>query len=309
MRALGMHKPRRGLVGRFHPGHSGNPTGKPRGHVPRAQPPTSIERDYARALLALVARIRPAFAELEAALPALLESAARERAAAHGDRLDADESKRARALIELARQRLGQTIATSEVEALAELFARRTATFQRIQLGRQVQAALGSDVFLADRRLQPLVAAFVDANVGYIKAIPETVARGVEGAVMRAIQNGTLHEDLAKELDQRFAFGEDRARLIARDQVGKAYGQIAAARSRELGVRRFVWRTVNDERVRGDPDGKYPDVDEEDDHYARNGKTYSYDDPPYGELPGEPINCRCTAEPVFADLLAELDDE
>lgn len=95
---------------------------------------------------------------------------------------------------------------------------------------------------------------------------------------MRAIQDGQLHGDLADELEGQFGFSEDRAALIARDQIGKAYGQINASRQREMGVTQFIWRTVEDERVRSE-------------HEDRNGETYDYSDPPDGELPGEPINC------------------
>jgi uncharacterized protein with gpF-like domain len=35
---------------------------------------------------------------------------------------------------------------------------------------------------------------------------------------------------------------------------------------------------------------------------------FPYASPPPEGLPGEPILCRCYAEPVFDDLLAELDD-
>lgn len=267
---------------------------RPRSRLPRQASPKMLSLDYARQLLTVVARMRAAFSPLLAALPRLLEQAARERRidAAHAD---AGESRRIRALIEQARKTMSETIKTDELEKLARTFARRTAEFNRVQLGRQVKAALGTDVFLADRALAPLTEAFVDANVGLIKNIGDKLAADIEASTMRAVQTGKLHPDLAEELEARFGFSEERAKLIARDQVGKAYGQINSARQRELGVGRFVWRTANDERVRPE-------------HEDRDGEVYSYDDPPDGELPGEPINCRCYAEPVFADILGELED-
>lgn len=47
----------------------------------------------------------------------------------------------------------------------------------------------------------------------------------------------------------------------------------------------YIWCTVGDEKVR-------------EEHAARNGKIYSFGDPPNGENPGEDYNCRCWAEPV-----------
>jgi SPP1 gp7 family putative phage head morphogenesis protein len=89
-------------------------------------------------------------------------------------------------------------------------------------------------------------------------------------------------------LRKQFDFTRNRARLIARDQVGKLYGQINAARQQAIGVTHFVWQTSNDERVR-------------DEHEERNGKTYSYANPPDGELPGQPIQCRCVANPILTE--------
>ncbi len=94
----------------------------------------------------------------------------------------------------------------------------------------------------------------------------------------------------------QFGFGERRSKLIARDQVGKLYGQLNASRQKDIGVEKFTWRTVGDERVR-------------DEHEALDGEVFSYDDPPEEGLPGEEVLCRCSAEPLFSDLLAAADEE
>ena len=45
----------------------------------------------------------------------------------------------------------------------------------------------------------------------------------------------------------------------------------------------YIWRTQDDGKVRPS-------------HAGRNGKTFSWDDPPDGGHPGEAPNCRCSAE-------------
>jgi len=47
-----------------------------------------------------------------------------------------------------------------------------------------------------------------------------------------------------------------------------------------------VWRGILDARERPE-------------HVAREGKEFSWKNPPDDGHPGEPINCRCTAEPVL----------
>lgn len=267
--------------------------------LPRQFPPVMIEREYARALVAFVVpRIRAALAPLLAALPGILERARAERRADY--RADAGESRRAREMIETARDQLRTSISTKDIEALAEKFAERTSTYQRVQLGRQTSAALGVDVYASDRRLPPLIEAFVDANVGLVKDIGEKVAARIELEVVRGVQDGMLHGDLAEKI-QAIGFGEERAALIARDQVGKLYGQINATRQTELGVDKFIWRTVGDERVR-------------DEHEELDGEEFLYSEGGHDTegLPGEAILCRCWAEPVFDAILEqaeEIDDK
>lgn len=264
------------------------------GRVPAQQPPDRIGDDYGAQLAAALSFVRPAFDELLAALPAMLDQARRER-------FDAGEVGRVRALIDRVRERLAERARQVDVERLARTAAARTAGYNREQLARQVRSALGVDVIATDARLPALVDAFAEANVGLIRSIPDAVATQIEAATVAAVQAGEQWSTLAADLEHRLGFPERRARLIARDQVGKLYGQINAARQRELGVTRFRWRTVRDQRVRGNPAGRYPDATPS--HYARHDKIYRYDAPPNGELPGEPILCRCTAEPVFEDLL------
>ena len=262
---------------------------RPRKRLPRQVPPTMIAQEYARALLAYVQQLRVTFQPLLSVLPQLLQSAANDK------RIDAGEGARVRQLMGGIRERMSKTLPDHDLEALAQKFAARTSTQQKIQFSKQLRAALGVDVTVTDRNLSALFEAFVNANVSLIKDIGTKLASDVESTVLRGVQNGTLHTDIAKELQDKFDFSENRAKLIARDQVGKFYGQVNASRQQSLGVNQFTWRTVKDERVR-------------DEHAELEGETFSYDDPPNGELPGEAINCRCYAEPVLDQILALTDE-
>lgn len=302
---------------------------RPRRRPPRTPPYTRLMESYAVAIRRVVDLIRPQYAALEAALPALLESARREmhtdwmcedgrpvpverldekRQELHA-RIDAGEGKRARELLDQAKSKVSEVIDSVALDRLADEFAQRTATHQRIAMQRQVRNALGADVFLADRKVEPFLDAWVQKNVALIKGIGPEVAAKVERAVLDAVAAGKLQGDLARELDAAFGFGKDRAAFIANDQIGKAYAGVTKARHEDLGVTHFFWRTVHDRRVRGTPGGKYPKAKPS--HYDRDGKRYAYADPPRGrngepELPGTPPRCRCTAEPDFSSLLGDL---
>lgn len=261
-----------------------------RRRMPAALPPTMVVRAYATAILELYGRVRAAFAPLLAEAPALIASAAADRARHH----DADEARRMRQLVDDATARVRATLNPRTLEDLAQRMGRRASDHQRLQLEKQARAAIGIDPFIRDAGLRSQLDVFSAENVALIKGLGEDAASQIEKAVTRAMASGSSADALAAEVDGIFGVGEKRSRLIARDQIGKLNGQVAAQRNRELGLTHFVWRTVHDDRVRGDPNGKYPKA--EPSHYDRDGKTYAYADPPKGEdgepeLPGTPINC------------------
>lgn len=69
-----------------------------------------------------------------------------------------------------------------------------------------------------------------------------------------------------------FGAGTDFVRFSSEEQSGQSSGQ-------------YIWRTAGDSKVRSS-------------HAERDGKIFSWDNPPEGGHPGEDFGCRCTAEPV-----------
>lgn len=84
----------------------------------------------------------------------------------------------------------------------------------------------------------------------------------------------------------------DHAAFIARDQIGTLAMEITRDRQTAAGIRKFVWLTKRDSRVR-------------DSHRSRHGKTFAWADGADGEFPGGPPNCRCHAAAVIETPLRE----
>lgn len=210
-------------------------------------------------------------------------------------RLDAwrtDSPSAARALIASLRQR-----SAGSEERLSERireFGRRTERYQGSQLQKQIRSAMSVEVPLRDASIGPKLADWTTENVALIKSLPSETFDRIERIVLAGLNDGRRWESIAEDLEQRFDVSESRAALIARDQVGKFYGAVNRARQTELGVTRYRWRTSGDERVRPD-------------HVEREGKLFSWDDAPEDGHPGQPISCRCTAEPDFSAILDDLD--
>lgn len=168
--------------------------------------------------------------------------------------------------------------------------------FDAVQLNKQLSAALGEalevNVVGSETWIPDAIADFTRENVALVKTIPEQFFAELEKTLSADIADGARWEDMAADVEDRYGVASSRAELIARDQVGKFNGDLNRVRQTDLGITRFIWRTMGDERVR-------------EEHQALNGETFEWDDPPDGETPGEPIQCRCYAEP---DVLSALED-
>jgi SPP1 gp7 family putative phage head morphogenesis protein len=123
--------------------------------------------------------------------------------------------------------------------------------------------------------------AAVNANVNLITSIPAQYLDKVGAAVQRGMADG---------LKEVGGVTESRANLIARDQTAKINGAFTSVRQQSLGIKKFTWQTAQDERVR-------------DGHAALDGEVFDWASPPSVGMPGQDINCRCVALPIF-----ELDD-
>lgn len=117
---------------------------------------------------------------------------------------------------------------------------------------------------------------------------------------------GMRVETLRKTIQEQIGTTKAHAALIARDQVLKLNAQVTEARHVAAGITEYVWTCSGDERVRGRPDGLYPDAKPS--HWELDGKRFRWDKPPIiganGERghPGEYFQCRCTAYPILPEL-------
>lgn len=172
----------------------------------------------------------------------------------------------------------------SESETIAGRFVRMLNSISSNNFQSQMKAA-GRKVNNEDW-LDLLMKEHISSNVAMIKNLNHTIIEPLEELLLRRVRAGHSTSQTVLEIRALTHATEDKAAFWARDQTGKILGQMNAERHKNAGIKKFKWRDSDDESVRIT-------------HKERNGKVYSYDDPPDGELPGEPYNCRCIAQPVF----------
>jgi SPP1 gp7 family putative phage head morphogenesis protein len=262
---------------------------KSRPRVPRQVPPDAIRAAYFATLRGLLERGQALVQQrVVSQLQRLVGEAAAERGDASGD----DAHRAVGAVVDQWMRELSP----EKIRGIATQYASRTEKYQKQELARQMESTLGIDVFaLPEKGLQGRIEQFTTENVSLIKSLAKDYLDDVELRVTAGLRDGSRAEEIAQDLQDRYGVAENRAKLIANDQIGKFYGNLNEARQTQLGVDSYVWRTVHDNRVRSE-------------HADRDGKTFQWNEPPEDGHPGEAINCRCYADPNLDKLLKQLDE-
>lgn len=158
--------------------------------------------------------------------------------------------------------------------------------FNLRQIDRNFRVAFGGDYSRFEPWLTDELRGFVKGNVSLMTSISEEYFTKVEGVVLRGAQSGRLAKNIAQDIQGQFGIAERRAAVIARDQVSSFNGNLTQLRQANAGIEKYRWQTSGDNRVR-------------DEHESRDGKIFSWKDPPSDGHPGQAIMCRCVAIPVF----------
>lgn len=250
--------------------------------------PKAIARDYTKELLALVGKIE-IYVEriIIPKLPKLVETANLLRP----DRLDdawPDELEK-----NITSLKISLDTEFAIASNLALKYGEKVHKWNSREWQKILHSVLGVDVFQSEPWLVNELEGFSKQNVTLISSIKDESVRKIEGIAQRGIQAGTRHEEIAKQIREIYGNSKSRARVIARDQISKLNGQLTMNRQKAIGIKRYIWRTSMDERVRPS-------------HQAKEGKTFYWDKPPSDTgHPGQDILCRCSAESILDDVIEE----
>lgn len=186
--------------------------------------------------------------------------------------------------------RLVQDVLAGDLRsALRRVFVQEEARHRR-DFAAAVRAAAGPDVSLvmASADVISEVQLAIERSTALISGTADSVRQRAVTAIIQAGQEGTRTKDLASELSEIGGWSRKRSKLIARDQIATFNGTLNQVRQVQAGFDKYIWRTSLDERVRPL-------------HAQREGKIFSWDDPPSDGAPGQAINCRCVAQ-AYLDL-------
>lgn len=193
------------------------------------------------------------------------------------------------------------------------------------QFGKFTKDILGVEFFTTEPWETEVIETWSDTNFELIKSLSTEYIKTANTIVSEGVQFGKTANEIMKEIraTNKQITGW-RARLIARDQVGKLNGALTKRRMEDAGIDMYTWNTAGDERVRGNPSGPFKNAVPS--HYVMSNKLCRWDDNTvYSEdggntwkkrtgkmpkaIPGQEIQCRCSALPFFDDMIEEIDEE
>jgi len=160
-------------------------------------------------------------------------------------------------------------------------------------------------------------------NFRLIKSLAQGYISDLNAYLIESFQSGRSFREIVAGIE-KIADGVVgyKARRIARDQVGKLQYAITRKQFESIGMDGYLWTTARDERVRGNPTGRYPKAIPS--HWAIDGMICKFSDPTvfsedvantwqkrYTSMPlvhpGQAIMCRCTATPFWLPLIREAE--
>lgn len=244
--------------------------------------PLAYERSYNKTLRAYVARLTEAAEEETDRMQALMEK--------RGVKFDSYEDD-LDALIAKIGANVDRKVAENALRRKVQQMYRAVNAFNEDEFRAVIHDAVGAEDFFINEKWQSLArSVWVQENLDYIRSIRRQFLDRIRQNMGEMILNAQEKQMRASELSgmiQDIAHNaRNRADLIARDQIGKLNGRLTQYRQQSSGIGRYEWSTSRDERVRAS-------------HAEREGKIFSWDNPPPDGHPGMPIRCRCVALPVI----------
>lgn len=197
--------------------------------------------------------------------------------------------------------------------------------FNYKQFQKYAKQLLGVEFIVTEPWETEVIDAWVETNYNLVNSLSGEYLKSVNTIVAEGVQFGKTYDEIMREIRKKNKqMTGSRARLIARDQVGKLNGALTKRRMEDAGISMYTWLTAGDERVRGNPSGPFKNAvpshyimsgvlcrwDDNTVYSADNGKTWI---PRIGKMPiaipGQEIQCRCTALPYFDDMIDDIDEE
>lgn len=212
---------------------------------------------------------------------------------------DAERLNRLRKILERLRKQYGAKLDKNAQKIIGE-YIKKAKNGVHGSIQGNMRKILGPDFTVAfdSRKYGRILKIVAQKNALLINTTAAQLVSNVTNIVYDGVTTGQSWRRVEQDLSKQRHIGADRIKGIARDQTAKLNENLNEMAMRDAGVEFFEWSTAHDERVSTGYGG----------HKQIDGKIYKWGDnahypviDTYGNrgVPGQRVNCRCTARPVL----------
>ena len=192
------------------------------------------------------------------------------------------------------------------LDRMADKFTGKVNKRNRSEFYRRASNAIGisREELEATEGLTFQINAYQAETQQWVKKMRDDTLQMWTSNTLRLMAEGKGLPEILSQFDDMVEKRKGHAKMVARTQIATFNSLTTKARAQNLGITKAVWRTSEDERVRGNPSGKYPNARPS--HFALNGVEFDLAKgaPINGQflLPGTSYNCRCDYILVIPDM-------
>ena len=151
----------------------------------------------------------------------------------------------------------------------------------------------------------------IKKNLAEITSLKQETLNKLERSLRTSIQKGKSIPQVREDIIHNSGVTKKKATMIAREEIKNVTVMLTKKRFQNVDINMVEWLTSEDERVRGNPSGRYPNVRPS--HYVMDHKIVRLDDPTVysddgikwkkrtdimpKDFPGDAIGCRCDMAP------------
>lgn len=199
-------------------------------------------------------------------------------------------------LAKQAKRKLLKRFTNARLEKIARQYLEKADNQSRTSLYNQVEKQLS--IPATELKLKEKTRTFrnplILETAQWMKKLRDETLELYTANSLRMMTQGNGIDSILEEFKKLKEKRKNHAKFTARNQINNFNSLMTKARSQELGIKKAIWQTAKDERVR-------------DSHQARDGKEFNLNEGLYSSLDGKTLlpatdyNCRCTYILVFDD--------
>ena len=202
-------------------------------------------------------------------------------------------------------------------------FGERANAHNMKQWDKYSKVAIGEAFDPSSNHVQSTISGWAAEQQQYISGASRDQVSKALAKVADKVRLGATEDEISGAvLAEMEGISARRARNIARDQMGKLNSKLSEMRMSDAGLKTYTWQTAHDERVRGNPGGRFPTAVPS--HYLIDGAICRFDNgsvmfdkvskawvPRLASMPtgspGMEILCRCVAVPRWEEMMDDDD--